>query len=332
MRVHPAAPRRNILPVLAAFCCLCLALAGCLEARLPEGVVATVNGEAISLRGLQALLDSRSAALGALQRPSLESMRQRYGEGLGTLIVCALVRQDLQRRQLAVSPEALEAAIEAVRQDYGGKEALDRYLADEALDAEEWRALMRDHLSLVQFEKLVLEPGIRVGLDEVRAFYQDHAKDFDLPPLLTVCFVSGAERQAVEAFCGAFPRLPAAGAEGALRQCLEARAEDLPQPWRKAVAGLKPGQCAPPRAEDGGWRTVALRARKPAARLGLAEAYALVEQELREQKLDAAFLRWLEGALAQARIRVSPDLKADLLTPPSGRKNGAEDNGPEQEP
>lgn len=333
MIADPAVARRTRRAgfLLVAFC-LCLALAGCLEARLPEGVVATVNGEPIFLRGLQALLDSRSATLGVLRRPSLEDMRRRYGEGLGSLIVCALVRQDLQRRQLAVSPEALEAAIDAVRRDYGGKEALDRYLADEALDAEQWRALMRDHLSLVQFEKLVLEPDIRVGLEEIRAYYQAHGADFQLPSLLAVCLVSADERAAVEGFCRALPRLPGREEEGAPYQCLEVRSEDLPAVWRKAVADLAPGQCAPPRKEEGAWRSVALMARKPAARMDLAEAYPLVERELREEKLDAAFLRWLEAALATARIRVAPDLKTDLVTPPSARKNGEEESGAEQAP
>ena len=98
------------------------------------------------------------------------------------------------------------------------------------------------------------------------------------------------------------------------------------------MADLAPGQCAPPRKEEGAWRSVALMARKPAARMDLAEAYPLVERELREEKLDAAFLRWLEAALATARIRVAPDLKTDLVTPPSARKNGEEESGAEQAP
>ena len=69
------APRCGLVPLL----CCCLLLAACLESRLPEGVVATVNSEPIHLRTVQALLDSRSAALGTLQRPSLENMKRQYG-------------------------------------------------------------------------------------------------------------------------------------------------------------------------------------------------------------------------------------------------------------
>ena len=101
----PKAVQRTLRPLCVWLaCCCCLLLAACLEARLPDGVVATVNGEPITLRRLQTLLDSRSPSLGAMRKPSLENMRREYGEGLGTLIIYALVRQDLQRLQMTVSP------------------------------------------------------------------------------------------------------------------------------------------------------------------------------------------------------------------------------------
>lgn len=121
--MRPARPVRFI-PLF--FCCFLLA--ACLESRLPEGVVATVNGEPVHLRSVQSLLDSRSAALGTLQSSSLENMKRRYGEALGTLIIHALVRQELEHRQIPVGDAALELAVAQVRGDYepGG---LSRFLA-----------------------------------------------------------------------------------------------------------------------------------------------------------------------------------------------------------
>ena len=73
----PKAVRRTLRPLCVWLaCCCCLLLAACLEARLPDGVVATVNGEPITLRRLQTLLDSRSPSLGAMRTPSLENMRR----------------------------------------------------------------------------------------------------------------------------------------------------------------------------------------------------------------------------------------------------------------
>ena len=168
-RALPAAVMRPVRPLcMALACCCCLLLAACFEARLPDGVVATVNGEPITLRRLQTLLDSRSPSLGAMRTPSLENMRREYGEALGTLIIYALVRQDLQRLQMAVSPAALEAAVAEVKNDYGGGDGLDKFLAEESLDPAEWRALLLDHLSMLAFEKKVLASGIRISLPELR--------------------------------------------------------------------------------------------------------------------------------------------------------------------
>ncbi len=115
--------RCGLVPLL----CCCLLLAACLESRLPEGVVATVNNEPIHLRTVQTLLDSRSAALGTLQRPSLEKMKGRYGEALGTLIIHALVRQELERLQIPVGEAAMEQAVAQVRGDYDS-DGLSRFL------------------------------------------------------------------------------------------------------------------------------------------------------------------------------------------------------------
>ena len=68
-------------------CCLLLLsgllAASCVESSLPDGAVASVNGKTISLRLVQALMDSRSVDMGALEVSTPESMKNQYGEALG---------------------------------------------------------------------------------------------------------------------------------------------------------------------------------------------------------------------------------------------------------
>lgn len=307
--------RCGLVPLL----CSCLMLSACLESRLPEGVVATVNNEPIHLRTLQTLLDSRSAALGTLQRPSLEKMKRRYGEALGTLIIHALVRQELERRQIPVGDAAMEQAVALVRGDYG-PDGLSRLLTDESLDETAWQSLMRDHLAMLSFEKRVLLPGIRVGLDEVRAYYQKHQADFRLPESLNVCFVSSEKREALETFCESFPAGRKTPPETVLAQCLEVRADDVPPPWRKEISSLKPGTCLAARRRNGVWESIGLVERLKAHKLEIVDAYPLIEHTLREQKKNAAFEQWLEDSLSRATVTVSPLLRDELLTPPSARQ------------
>ena len=319
----PAAGLRPMRPLcMALACCCCLLLAACYEARLPDGVVATVNGEAITLRRLQTLLDSRSPSMGAMRTPSLENMRREYGEALGTLIIYALVRQDLQRLQMAVSPATLEAAVKEVKNDYGGGDGLDKFLAEESLDSAEWRALLLDHLSLLAFEKKVLASGIRISLPELRDYYLTHEDDFKMPETLRVCLISAETRKDVEGFCAVFPGAMGDARKKVQLQCLNVRASDLPQSWQKAAAALKPGQCAPPRQEDGLWRGLALVENRPPTQMNLAETYPIVESVLREQKMAEAFEDWLEKSLAAATIKVATDIMPDLLAVPTGRAAG----------
>ena len=319
-------PMRPLCMALACYCCLLLA--ACYEARLPDGVVATVNGEAITLRRLQTLLDSRSPSMGAMRTPSLENMQREYGEALGTLIIYALVRQDLQRLQMAVSPATLEAAFREVKNDYGGGDGLDKFLAEESLDPAEWRALLLDHLSLLAFEKKVLASGIRISLPELRDYYQTHEDDFKMPETLRVCLISAESRKDVEGFCAVFPGGMGDARKKVQLQCLNVRSGDLPQSWQKAAAALKPGQCAPPRQEDGLWRGLALVENRPPTQMNLAETYPIVESVLREQKMAEAFEDWLGKSLSTSTIRVAKDIAPDLLAVPKGRTAGQSDEAP----
>ena len=325
----PAEGLRPLRPLCCmAVACCCLLLAGCFEARLPDGVVATVNGEPITLRRLQTLLDSRAPSLGAMRTPSLENMRREYGEGLGTLIIYALVRQDLQRLQMAVSPATLEAALAEVKNDYGGGDGLEKFLAEESLDPAEWRALLFDHLSMLTFEKKVLATGIRISLPELRDYYQTHEDDFQMPETLRVCLISAESRKDVEGFCAVFPGGMSEARKKVQLQCLNVRAGDLPQSWQKNAASLKPGQCAPPRQEDGLWRGLALVENRPPTQMNLAEIYPLVENILREQKMSEAFESWLEKSLATATVKVAKDIAPDLLNLPKGPKTEQGEGAP----
>lgn len=316
--------RLSVLPGLVLFVC-CLFLGGCLEGRLPEGVVATVNGEPIYLRTVQALLDGRSAALDTMQRPSLENMKRQYGDALGTLIIYALVNQELSSLQIPVTESAVESAVANVRADYGGEEELARFLAEESLDGNEWRLLMRDYLAMQSFEKRVLLPGIRISLDSVRGYYKRHETEFNLPETLDICLISAVDRQAVDNFCASFASVGPVREEQPgelLLQCVEAGAAQLPNAWQKGLEKLAPGQCLPPRQEGDRWFGLALVRRNPAHVMSVAEAYPLIENILREREKEAAFAHWLTAALSRAQVRVNPDLVADLLSPVSTRAAG----------
>lgn len=311
---------------------LCLMLAACIEKKLPDGIVATINGEAIRLSSVQALMDSRSASLGIPHRPSLETMKTRYGNALSTLVIHTLARQELARQGLAVSDAELEQAIDEVRADFGPG-GLEQFLTDASVREADWKDLMRDHLAMELFQKRVLLPSAKVSLDEARAYYARHKADFALPSYLDVCLASAPQKEMLAAYCRAFSAgvkaraeeaakaefasLSGAAAEesGVLAQCLEVQRAETPPAWRKELETLAPGACGQMRQQDGEWRVVALAGRQAGRALELAEAYPLIESILLEEKKSAAFAQWLEKSIARSTIMVAPELKDSLLTP-----------------
>lgn len=283
----------------------CLLLAACRGEALPPGTVASVNGELISLHSLQALLDSRSAALGVPPRPSVSEMRAKYRDALAILIAHALARQELEERGLAPRPEDLTEAISQIKEDYGA-ESLEGYLADASLREDDWRQLMRDHLALQTFTERVLLPSIRIPLPEVKAYYEEHRGELALPRSLRVCHAAAESAEALEAWCaglGAADFVP-----GPLAQCVDITPGDAPDPWREDIKKLKPGACGRIIEQQGQWRVLGLVGRSQPRAPELSEIYGLIEGILLERKKTDAFNHWLERKAAASRILVNPEL------------------------
>ena len=268
--------------------------------------MAVVNGEPIPLRLMQTLLDSRSAAMGTLRQISLESMQLQYGDALGVLIVHALVRQELERRQIPVPEMSLAEAVRSASGDYDDKD-LAKFLEDACLPEADWLALLRDHFALRIFERQVLLPGMIIELDEIKEYYERNKKFFHLPERLDVCFVSADEQEALDRYC-ADP--PSKGNEPAdvRALCRTLAVDDLPPQWSKEVAALEIGACSGKKRQGESWLAVALTDRQTARHMNAVEAYPVIESMLFEEKKKAAFDIWLEKRLARATIRISPIL------------------------
>lgn len=288
----------------------CLLITACGDEKLPPGVVATVNGEPITLHSVQALLDSRSTALDLQASTSFEEMRCNYGKALGILIATALARQELAARGLAPTENDLDQAIERISSDFGD-ESLDKFLEEVSLRPEEWRQLMRDHLALEIFRNQILLPAIKIEFQEVRDYYQEHKDEFKLPETIRACFLAAEKRQEIVEWCASVAQRNFEG--DAIAQCVEARPEEIPQPWNKELKVLKPLTCGKIYEEEGEWQTVALLERQPARVPELSEVYALVERILLEPKQAAAFERWLDAKLQTAQVMIAPELSRCFL-------------------
>lgn len=313
-RGGPCGPLRALRRVLArgfwgGLLCGVALLAACGEAPLPRGVVALVDGHPIHLRTLQTLQDTRTAGLGAFEKPSLSTLRQQYGSALATLIAQALVLQEMDRLGMPVGEAAVSEAEMRIRQDYPDDE-FEKHLRESSIDLDAWRELMRHRIGMVLFAAQVLEPRISIPLEEVEAYYTRRKDDFVVPRLLTVYQVAGEDREKLEKARGA--GIPDDSPEMRVFR-LSLRREQLPDAWKKAVLALKEGEATPVvKAAAGGFEYVVLTEDMPERHLSVVEAYPYIEQLLMQEKLEEAFDVWLEERLKSARVLVSTHLAEEL--------------------
>lgn len=318
---------RSLLRI-CVLCCL-LPLSGCWESPLPEGVVATVNGEPIHIRTVQAYMDGNAPGLGTgNQPPDLPQLRRDYGAALADLIIRMLAVQDLRRRGLDTIEERAQALEEEIRDDYG-PEAFDRYLIEESVDPAEWRRLLRGLVALQLLEETVLEPELRVSREEVLAYYKEHEATFRLPARYRLCLASATSSEALQVWRDTFAK-GGENADGVSVRCTELPVKEALS-WGRELRNLDPGESTRLRPdENGGFVSIGLRARLEAETLPPAAVYALAERELRQQKRGPAFDDWLEDVLPQSQIAVSPLLLKDILiqSAPEDAENTAQKKKP----
>lgn len=287
------------------------------------GVVAVVNGSPIRLAELEIRNDLGRITQPVNDNPAVEDLRAGLGAALADAVVARLVRQELGRLGQAPTPEELEKAEAAVRADYPG-EAFDRMLLEEHIDLARWREMLADRLALEKFRQDVLLPGQRVGVAEAAAYYKEHQAAFARPAMMTLRVVSGRDAEAVKAALAAARK--AGQGEASLGVEAVMPEAGLPQAWRDALRGKKPGEATAPLAMGREHVALVLVERTPAAMPDPAKAYARVEARLTEEKLAKAFDAWLAKALGQATIRVNARLlpAGTMLAQVEGKDGDAE--------
>ncbi|MFW5837483.1 MAG: SurA N-terminal domain-containing protein, partial [Desulfovibrionaceae bacterium] len=183
---------RRRLGLAALFLAAAMALAGCESSQQAPGVVARVNGRPIMLRQLEFKYDLKHMDSVSDPVPSVEELRQEYGEILGDLIVKELVFQALEERGLSVTAEELEQAEQIVRADYPDG-AFEQVLVEEYIDLTAWREQLRYRLALDKLFRQVLRPRIKLDYKMAEDYYRKHIHDFHQPERWTLFVLTGPD-------------------------------------------------------------------------------------------------------------------------------------------
>ncbi len=317
---------RNALSLFILPVALCFA-AGC-EDRPQPGEVARINGRGITLAQLEAMQGSSFPDWPASASEDRNGLRKQYGPALTDLMALELVKQQLERKKMAVTDEEVAVEEAQIRADYppGAFEAM---LVNEGIDRESWRFLLRNKLSLQRFIMKMLRPEISISPEETTGYYREHEAEFVRPAWARFIMISGPSKELVEqakaklAATGDPVRLQADFAALAVRTVRMDKNRLLPD-FVKELDRMRPGQFSPVIKGGDEFHVLLLLEATAERRLSPTEAYPQIEETLLEGKLHTAYNTWIQGRLAKADIKVSPHLLPVQETrqgDPGGQKN-----------
>ena len=295
---------------------LCLAMSACwgggCEDTIWRGQVATVNGKPITLDQVKALRDSTHFDWLLPSVPELDVMRKQYGDSLTSLIAVELVKQQLAKKKVSVTPEELLAEENSIRADYppGG---FDDILVSEAIDLETWRFLLHNHLSVQRFLNRILRPDVVITPEEVDAYLKAHPAEFIRPPWAYFLLVSDTDKGAVAACAkaldeGGDPVEVQERHYNTLIRTVRLDINRLDPSLGSIVAKLRPGDLSPVFSLNGEFHQILLLKLLPERSMEPREAYLYIEEILVARKIQDAYNRWIRGRIQKSTIKISGQL------------------------
>lgn len=286
------------------------------------GVMATVNGRPITLHQVESLYDVNEGAALLARNPSVEFLQEQYGASLATLIVNALILDELEKRGFPITDEEAREAEELVRADYHPGD-FETMLQESYIELDAWRGLLRQRLALSRFQEKVLRPRFSISREEIEARYKADKDIYTQPEKVDIIWFQDLDKASLEARRSAFLAGNADQEDDGSteRESVRIGISRLPAQLRKEIASLKPGQASPIIQEGGLWQFAVLRARIPARTLSIVEAYPQLEASLIESKFEPVYDAWLAEALVRADIHIVAELKPKAADSPGGATN-----------
>ena len=286
-------------------------------APMQRGVLASVNGQPITAQRVQLQADLRYPSG---PETTFESMRAAHMQALGSLIVTRLMEEELRASDQLPDEARLEAASKALLKDYPPEE-LGQTFSDAGIGEAEWLALMRDTQIAGIFGKAVLQNRLHIDLAAVRDYYAGHRAQFALPDTVEFCSVRSTDKAGVEGLCAGLGKSSRTGdgqpqesaLQGLAPTCIAVPRDELPDQLQGLAKRGKFGICGKIEQFDDFWQAAWLVAPRKGGTIPLVEAYALIENLLRDSGKYAAFGAWLAQAMARADIRLAPEVAPELL-------------------
>ena len=303
------------------------AAASASQAELPE-VVARVNGIAIPREEFERAVRSAEVRAGQVVPASLRAAV--HDRVLDRLIVFHLLLQESRTRQVVVDDAEVDREVGRIRDGFPSDEDFAAQLVEWGTSLEELRAERRRDMLISKLIDADVTPRIAVGVEAVRAFYEQHPDQFEEAEAVQARHIlieapsdaAPAERDAARARAEAIrSEALAAGADfGTLaREHSEDRATapgggelgfvvrgQTVQPFEEALFALQSGEIGPVTESRFGFHVIRAGARRDARVIPFEEAGDGIRRMLVEQARQALTAEFI------ARLRAASEIETYL--------------------
>src|SRR5579884_2281474 len=168
--------RRYLTIALAG--ALALSLASC-KRSIPDNVAATVNGRAISNVDLEKQYQATFGSANAAERPSTDQVQTQRLEVLRTMIDNEILLQRAEKEGLMATDADVEARFAELKAPYT-EEEFHRQLSQQHMTVEDWKAQLRQDLSIRKLLNKDIASRITITDQDVRGFYNENKKSFNV--------------------------------------------------------------------------------------------------------------------------------------------------------
>lgn len=232
---------------------------------------------------------------------------------LDRMINDTLIVQEAKRLGLTVSEAEVNSRVAAAQVGYSSEESK-KALKSLGLHADRWRDLIERQVLIEAVEKRVVEDTVRVGEDEIDAYYWAHQGEYYRPPrvharqivvetleqarALKEKLKAGEEFQAM---ARKFSRGPEKDQGGDLGWVTEL---DLPRAFSQVLFHLPLGGVSEPVSTQYGFHLFRVEEADRGGKIPPDEAKRQIAEELKVEKADQAFQAWIEDMRSKAKITI----------------------------
>ncbi|MDL2266720.1 hypothetical protein LJC46_01875, partial [Desulfovibrio sp. OttesenSCG-928-G15] len=176
----------------------CLPLVACREEAIAPGVVATVNGEPVFFREMEARrVNYFSGFASDTQGVEDALLQEQYRYVLGRIIAEEIVWQYMDGKGVTLAKEELLEEEQKILSDYP-EGAFENMIMEEAVTLGFWRKGIARRLMVDKFIMQILRPEISITADEVQQYYRAHKEEFVIPEQWHFIQILGKDLKEVE--------------------------------------------------------------------------------------------------------------------------------------